>query len=463
MVAVRQGSVTVVWSRCACSAGRGNTRRTRLARRARRRHLPLSIAAALTLALLTPSSASAQTRVLGPGGWSYFGDPRAVHAGGKTFIGYTDLDGYSRVAEIEKGRVIRQRRFGPRSRVDDHTNPSIDLQPDGRLSFFYNNHQGPRMYIRSTRYPYSLRSISSASALPTNTSGRHGYSYPNPLRASSRLWLFWRGGNFQPNYSVRVPGRWTRAETLALGPCCYRLSDGRLQRHRPYAKYDTDGQNIHVTMTEGNEAAYRNSVYYAEVRPGDGLYTATGRRISRLGDPPAVRDLDRVRGAAAGQWALDIATQDGRPIVVYRRRGSDGGREYWYARHNGERWLNYKLTSAYSRYEGQIASLTLDHETPNTVYLTANGSNGRHEVEVWATPDGGETWSRRALTRDSTVDNYRPVTPRRLTAWEEAVWFSGRRTYYREFDTEVIYRLLEAARELAKRVDPDKGDPSEVR
>src|SRR3712207_7385265 len=34
------------------------------------------------------------------------------------------------------------------------------------------------------------------------------------------------------------------------------------------SKYDTDGRDIHATMTEGNEGSYRNSVYYAEVRPG---------------------------------------------------------------------------------------------------------------------------------------------------------------------------------------------------
>jgi hypothetical protein len=188
------------------------------------------------------------------------------------------------------------------------------------------------------------------------------------------------------------------------------------------------------------------------VRPGDGLYTATGRRIARLGDPPAVSRLDRVRGPAGGQWALDIATQRGRPVIVYRRRGSEGDREYWYARHNGERWLNYKVTSVRHTRDGQVASITLDHETTNTVYLSRNGSRGRLEIEVWTTPDGGKTWTRRAITQDSRVDNFRPVTPRRLTDHEEVVWFAGTRTYYRDFDTEVIVKLLEAGERLVKQL-----------
>jgi len=45
-------------------------------------------------------------------------------------------------------------------RVDDHRNPSIYLRPDGRLSFFYSDHQGPKSNIRTTKYPRSLKSIS---------------------------------------------------------------------------------------------------------------------------------------------------------------------------------------------------------------------------------------------------------------------------------------------------------------
>ena len=48
------------------------------------------------------------------------------------------------------------------------------------------------------------------------------------------------------------------------------------------------------------------------------------------------------------------------------------------------------------------------------------------------------------------------MAPRRLTGQEEVLWFRGRRSYFRDFDTEVIYKLLEAAERLAKRVI-DKG------
>jgi BNR repeat-containing family member len=406
------------------------------------------------LLALAPTVASAQTRVLGPGGWSYFGDPRAVHAGGKTFVGYTGTDRYIHLAELQNGRVIRQRRLGPQGRrLDDHTNPSLYVLGDGRLRIFYSDHQGPRMYVRTTRDPYSLRSISGASALLANTSGGHGFSYPNPLRASSRLWLFFRGGNFQPNYRTYRDGRWSSVRTLAWGPR-ERLSDGSLYQHRPYTKYDTDGGSIHGAFTEGNEDRYRNSIYYARVSPS-GLYTATGRRMARLGSAPSVRSLDKVRGAASKQWALDIAKDGSRPVIAYRR--GTRPREYWYARHNGERWVNHKITSFTPRSKGQVGSITLDHERPNTVYLSRMGSRGKLEVEVWVTADRGATWARRAITRDSREDNFRPVTPRGLRDGEEVAWFAGDRTRYTDFNTDVIVRLLEAAERLAKEYGEKRG------
>ena len=55
---------------------------------------------------------------------------------------------------------------------------------------------------------------------PTNTPGTHGYTYPNPLQLSgegNRIYLFWRGGNFNPSFSTSSNGTsWSAARTLIL-------------------------------------------------------------------------------------------------------------------------------------------------------------------------------------------------------------------------------------------------------
>ena len=112
-------------------------------------------------------------------------------------------------------------------------------------------------------------------------------------------------------------------------------------RHRPYTKYDSDGQRIHGVVTEGNLNEYPNSICYAAF-DRSGFYDAAGRRIAGLGSAPR-SELDRVRAYSGyRQWALDIAASPYGPIIVYMRRRPRP--EFWWARYDGTKWLNSKIT-----------------------------------------------------------------------------------------------------------------------
>ena len=58
--------------------------------------------------------------------------------------------------------------------------------------------------------------------MPTNTPGIRGYTYPNPIRleAEDRTYLFWRGGNYNPTFSIQNDGEttWSAARTLISMP-----------------------------------------------------------------------------------------------------------------------------------------------------------------------------------------------------------------------------------------------------
>ena len=254
-----------------------------------------------------------------------------------------------------------------------------------------------------------------------------GYTYPNPLRVDGRLWLLFRGGNWQPSYTIQGD-RWSSARTLVRGPR-YRkprnMGFARLDRHRPYTKFDSDGKRIHGVFTEGNLTEYRNSIYYASF-DRTGIYDAAGHRIARLGSAPPVQNLDRVQGYSGyRQWALDIAASPFGPIIVYMRRKPRP--EFWWARYDGTKWLNFKITeyARSPRSPGAVGGATLDHENPSIVYLSrVVAGRTRHDVEVWQTPDGGETWNHRTLTRAAT-DDLRPITPRGLTDYNQVFWLSG--------------------------------------
>src|ERR687895_830621 len=128
--------------------------------------------AALLCVVAWATSAEAQQTPLGGGAWSWFGDPRAVHHDGKTFVGWVDLEGDIKVmsydqATEERVTAVLQARLNQ----DDHANPSIHVRPDGHLVVFYSAHVGPAMHYRVSSQPESVRSWEAPQTAPVNVSG----------------------------------------------------------------------------------------------------------------------------------------------------------------------------------------------------------------------------------------------------------------------------------------------------
>jgi hypothetical protein len=75
--------------------------------------------------------------------------------------------------------------------------PTRLVWPDGRIEVFYSAHNGTVMYHRITKHPEDITSSEPEASISTNTPGKFGFTYPNPIRlsAESKTYLFWRGGN----------------------------------------------------------------------------------------------------------------------------------------------------------------------------------------------------------------------------------------------------------------------------
>jgi hypothetical protein len=389
---------------------------------------------------------AAAPRRLGTGAWSYFGDPRAVYAGGRTFVGWTDTRGYTVLVALRGTRLVERVRLGPQLVVDDHNNPALHVRPDGRIMVFYSQHNGGRLYYRISRHPHSIARMSPARAIRTNRRGWWGYTYPNPMRVDGRLWLMFRGADWQPDFTILARGRWTRAQTLVRGPVARdrRLKEvGPGRRHRPYVKYVSDGDRIHGVFSDGCINSFPNTIRYAQFDL-DGIRTTRGRLIARLGTAPPVGRLELVRAAdGVPQWPLDIAMDAaGHPVLVYLRNTSRP--EFWWARFDGTRWRHHMITRYARRPErpGAVGGATLDHETPSVVYLARTTTDAaRHEVERWATGDEGRSWRRTPISR-SADDDLRPITPLGLRKAEQVIWFAGTRTDWTAFDTRVLITTL---------------------
>lgn len=382
--------------------------------------------------------ARAVDRELGAGAWSFFGDPRAISHDGHTFTGWISTTGNVWVARYTKGGKLSKRLIFRGLGRDDHNNPSLVFRRDGHIMVFFSPHSGrdlPPPGIPSVmRYmvslhAYSITEFGRVHTVPTNVPGGLGYTYPNPIRLKDKLWLFWRGGGWNPTFSYTDDGlKWVPARELVYFG----------HEQRPYAKYVGDGQrSIHAIFSDGHVSSWKNSLHYLRYESGN-LYAVGGRRLATLQSVPLhTSKLDHVydyssRGGRA--WPQDIAlTSEGRPRIVYIRR--IGGRDmYYYAYHNGTRWVSRKIVEA----GGNSAGATLDHDDPRFVYLSRKIGRWR-QVEQWFTSDEGRTWTTRQLTADPSGFGVRPVTPRGLRGANRIlyVWGDERTHSWNDFTTRI--------------------------
>jgi len=424
------------------------------------------------LAWATP--AAAQQTPLGGGAWSWFGDPRAVHHEGKTFVGWVDLEGDIKVMSYDHSSEQRVTAvLQARLNQDDHANPSIHVRPDGRLMVFYSAHVGPRMHYRISTEAGSVRSWGEPQEVPTNTAGGFGYTYPNPIglehgdqiESNDQTYLFWRGGNYNPTYSIQEHGSetWSEAKNLI-----------HVQGERPYTKYASDGQDtIHVAFTNAHPCELGNTptnpcppgdvnIYYARIQGGQ-ITNAAGTRSSplgtpiRLGEPEEPAGPWEVSNPGVPTWVHDVAVDPvtDRPVVVFASFPSKTDHRYHYAYWTGTSWevenirIDPEIVSMGGSFRGDGGSpyysggLTLDHEDPTNVYLSRKDAFGMWGIEQW-TWNGPGDWSRVVQSLSDEEPTVRPVSPRGMDndahSDLEVVWMRGPYPDYENYETSILAR-----------------------
>jgi PKD repeat protein len=383
---------------------------------------------------------------LGDGAWSWFGDPRAVRFNGvhrRTYVGWTSGDGSIEVAAFDHDSLVRTTAWVGKEQKDDHNNPSIQILPDRRVRVYWSMHGGPELWYRTSLAPEDITAWGPPQRVGTTTPGEHGYSYPNPvhLDAEGATYLFWRGGNWNPTFSVQADGQdtWRPAANVVY-----------LDGQRPYMKVASNGvDKIAFAYTDAHPAELEDvNIHYAEYRAGAdaGLYTAGGRRIGALGDPVPPTAGDMVYDPPYKTWIHDVALDaDGRPVLVFAGFPSEDDHRYFYARWTGTAWDVHEMVAAGGSIQQEPSQpyysggLTLDHESPDTVYLSRD-VNGVFEIETWRTPDGGASWTSTAVTAASRENNVRPVSPRGLIPFSAdfgVIWMRGAYPHYLRYQTSI--------------------------
>ena len=158
------------------------------------------------------------------------------------------------------------------------------------------------MHYRISTQPEDVTSWEPPQTVPTNTPGIFGYTYPNPIRLAreAATYLFWRGGNYNPTFSMQADGSttWSPARTLILVP-----------GERPYAKYDAErrGHDPCRVHQRSPRRVPDVNVYYARIRGGSDRARRRNRISGPLGTPITPAEADLVYDAPEPAWVHDVA------------------------------------------------------------------------------------------------------------------------------------------------------------
>lgn len=364
------------------------------------------------------------------GAWCWFSDPRAVYYEGehkRTYASWVDshgdvIVGYFDHEKKEIKTVVLEDNF----EKDDHVSPALLFTPESKLMVFFVKHSTANPIIQITmNNPEDISSWDKKELVLNDEEKYEGYqgtyTYGSPVmlsKESNRIYLFWRGMDYKPNYSYSddMGKSWSKGRIFILPERIYQL-------RRPYMKVASNGKDkIVFAFTDGHpRKENENSIYYMYYKDG-ALYNVEDKKIGSLGDKPmAPGEASIVYDAAITKqraWIWDVALDEKEnPVLVYAKFPNDTTHIYSYTKWNGEDWVTSDLinsgkwfpkteTGTVEREPNYSGGIFIDHENTNEVYLSVN-RDSVFEIEKWINT-GELNWKAELITKGSNKDNVRP-------------------------------------------------------
>jgi hypothetical protein len=444
-----------------------------------------SLFSLLLLTLYYATASAALVTINDAGSWNWFQDERVIVTAGKLIVGSV-ADGIhdrTRAGNVEvvsydlsTSRITRFVLHHPANDVDrkrwlnDHSAPAFTVRPDGRIVAMYSLHGlGNTLYYRISDAAGSVTSWSVEREFQPASNSK--VTFPNLHFLSSenggegRVYAFFRG------IDQRQLPSWAYSdnlgETWAPGASFIEIPDK--PKVIPYVKYCSNGSDtVHIAFTSGHHLDYGNALYHFYYRGGE-LFRSDGKPIHTLrAGLKTVEAATCIFRANRGSvvWVSDVhMDRAGAPYIAYsvqkdsanlasKARGED--HRYRYARWTGSRWVDYEIAYAGSRIhtyaDGDDCTglVALDPQDPNVVFISTNADpatgrplisradHQRHwEVFRGTTRDGGAKWSWTAITRDSSLDNIRPVIPVWQSERRAVIWLRGQMRTYTDYTFDV--------------------------
>ena len=418
------------------------------------------------------------------GSWCWFQDPRVLVWQDRLIIGSVaagthdparrgniEVTSYNLVTGSKQRAVLHERLAGgENSPYDDHDAPALLVRPDGRVLAVYAEHGAENhFYSRISTAPGDLTHWQPERTFTPSATSAITYSNLIWLAAENngkgRIYDFYRGldGRNKPSYVWSDDG----GETWQTGGIFVDVPGSF--PHRPYAKYASSGADtVHIFYTDGHPNEFKtDSNYHIYYRNGM-LFRSDGSPICKLTQGlRAPQEGTRIFTGDAMDiaWTSDIRLdRAGRPYVAYSVRKMRPGappnaacedHRYHYARWDGAQWVDHEIayagTCLYSSELDYTGNITLVPSDPDTVYISTNvdpdsgtplrsHADGRRHYEIFCghTGDEGASWLWKAVTRDSSADNLRPLVPDGVGNQMILLWLRGIYRAYTDYDLAVV-------------------------
>jgi hypothetical protein len=399
------------------------------------------------------------------GGWCWFQDERAIIHNGILIFGTVanprgfdgeklDGDVEAMVYDIGLKKHLGKYVLHDNLEADDHNTPAFLLLNDGRILAVYSKHgTDENIRYRKTKKPFDYLNWDSENILTREAEVTYSnlYLLSNENNHEGRIYNFYRGENWNPNYIISDDN----GKSWKYGGHLIKFEG------RPYVKYISDGiQKIHFITTEHHPHNFANSIYHAYIEH-DKIFKTDGTFIKNLSVGPISPEEGTKIFAGDSMnvaWTIDIHLDGGgNPFIAYLvEKDKDPNQiSYRYARWDGQSWddnfLAYAgsaLYAAESHYSGLVA---LDPQNPNIVYISADAdpvkgtelisrkdSKRHYEIFKGISEDHGKNWSWIAITRDSDFDNIRPIMPVSDGEYKVLLWLKGKYITYKDYSLDVV-------------------------
>lgn len=398
------------------------------------------------------------------GAWTWYNDERVIFHNNVFYVNYVKRNGKTALTAfgLENMPSCHARYeyiLSTWSQSDDHNNGALLPLKDGNLLATYAAHGRDNFfYQRKLKLNrWSEADLSGEQKFERMVKGR-GLTYQNLFRfedEDARIYNFFRGDNFNPNFVVSDDDAETWSEPVHL------ILSGENSSHRPYVKYVSNGKNrIDFFYTDGHPRnSKQNNIYHFYYQSGV-FYASDGRKLRTMSELK-MRPIEANEGTLVYDgstdngrgWVWDLEyDQAGQPFGAFISSPSgDMGTDmrYWIARLEDGQWTCEQIAFAgsnlYLKEEHYAGGIALDPFNVQRVVISSdvNPATGaplpKRIYQLFRGSRENGQWNWEQLTHDPVNNHLRPVLVRGRP--DSLFWFSGKYVWYGDYQCAIMAAL----------------------